>query len=207
MAAAAAVSAAVLGWSRLSSSSLKRRVGVVRAAAGGKGGFGAGPKQKQACPLGLAPYDQCCGQFHAGKALPPDAKTLMQSRYCAYERGLAQYIVDTTHPEHPDLAEGNNKLKDDVKLTIDLVKFTGFEIKNYEYEPESTEAFVTFDATFTTGKGKRKVQGKSSERSRFVKEGDRWLFRDSTEKDTKYTALPATKNKSADNVAPYERAF
>ena len=40
--------------------------------------------------------------------MPPTAEALMRSRYSAYNKGLVQYVVDTTHPENPMAAGSNN---------------------------------------------------------------------------------------------------
>ena len=50
------------------------------------------------CPCGSGQdYDACCGRLHAG-ALASDAEALMRSRYCAYVRGNADYLLATWHP-------------------------------------------------------------------------------------------------------------
>ena len=51
------------------------------------------------------PYEACCAPYHLGKAHAPDPTTLMRARYCAYARGLAAYIIQTTHPLNADAEE------------------------------------------------------------------------------------------------------
>jgi len=53
------------------------------------------------CPCGLpAPYEACCGRYHAGplQGLAPDATALMRSRYSAFVLGLSDYLLRTWHP-------------------------------------------------------------------------------------------------------------
>lgn len=54
------------------------------------------------------PYEACCAPYHLGKAFAPDPTTLMRSRYCAYARGLAEYVIKTTHPLNEDTQEENH---------------------------------------------------------------------------------------------------
>jgi SEC-C motif-containing protein len=42
------------------------------------------PTTTPACPSGGASRAACCGPYIKGDALPPDAATLMRSRYSAY---------------------------------------------------------------------------------------------------------------------------
>ncbi|MFF2215995.1 YchJ family protein [Streptomyces antibioticus] len=58
----------------------------------------AAPKAGGACPCGLPQaYDDCCGRYHSGGAAPT-AEALMRSRYCAFVKGDAGYLVRTWHP-------------------------------------------------------------------------------------------------------------
>jgi SEC-C motif-containing protein len=43
-------------------------------------------------------YPACCGRFLDGQALAPDAQALMRSRYTAFVRGRADYLLATWHP-------------------------------------------------------------------------------------------------------------
>ncbi|MFQ6143628.1 YchJ family protein [Streptomyces similanensis] len=53
----------------------------------------------RSCPCGLPePYEKCCGRFHSGAAAAPTAEALMRSRYCAFVRGDAAYLLRTWHP-------------------------------------------------------------------------------------------------------------
>lgn len=51
------------------------------------------------CPCGATQgYDACCGRFHRGEAEASTAEQLMRSRYAAFARGDAAYLLATWHP-------------------------------------------------------------------------------------------------------------
>lgn len=52
------------------------------------------------CPCGSGQaYASCCGDYHAGVLVPPDAQSLMRSRYSAYVLALESYLRASWHPE------------------------------------------------------------------------------------------------------------
>ena len=52
------------------------------------------------CPCGSAlPYNDCCRDFHIGKAVPKTAEQLMRSRYSAFFFRLPDYLVSSQHPD------------------------------------------------------------------------------------------------------------
>ena len=54
------------------------------------------------CPCGSSlSYEACCGPYLAG-AEPPDAASLMRSRYTAFVRGDHAHLIRTLHPDHED---------------------------------------------------------------------------------------------------------
>ena len=53
----------------------------------------------RSCPCGLPQvYAACCGRFHSGAAAAPTAEALMRSRYCAFVKRDAAYLLRTWHP-------------------------------------------------------------------------------------------------------------
>ncbi|MFI2633546.1 YchJ family protein [Streptomyces collinus] len=53
----------------------------------------------RSCPCGLPQaYEACCGRYHSGTAAAPTAEALMRSRYCAFVKGDAGYLLRTWHP-------------------------------------------------------------------------------------------------------------
>lgn len=93
-------------------------------------------KKKKApalCPCGsLLDYKDCCGRFHE-KEPAPDALSLMKSRYSAFVKKDADYLLRTWHestrPSVLDLSEP--------------IKWLGLEIVSYESEGDSaTVSFI-----------------------------------------------------------------
>jgi SEC-C motif-containing protein len=53
----------------------------------------------RSCPCGLpSPYEACCGRLHSGSAAAATAEALMRSRYSAFVKGDAKYLLRTWHP-------------------------------------------------------------------------------------------------------------
>ena len=51
------------------------------------------------CPCGTgAPYADCCGPLHDGETVARTAETLMRSRFSAFARGRADYLLSSWHP-------------------------------------------------------------------------------------------------------------
>ncbi|MEU1417596.1 YchJ family protein [Streptomyces sp. NPDC004096] len=116
----------------------------------------------RSCPCGLpGPYEGCCGRFHAGAAAAPTAEALMRSRYSAFVKGDAGYLLRTWHPgtrpERLDLDPGT--------------RWTGLEV----LETSAGSAFhttgtVTFRASYRGGS--------LQERSRFERLDGAWVYVD-----------------------------
>ncbi|WP_306319301.1 MULTISPECIES: YchJ family protein [unclassified Streptomyces] len=114
------------------------------------------------CPCGLpVGYEECCGRYHSGRAAAPTAEALMRSRYVAFVRQDAPYLLRTWHPDTrpPGIDFG------------DAPEWTGLEI----VEAGDGSAFhqrgtVTFRARY---KG-----GELHERSRFSRVGGAWVYVD-----------------------------
>lgn len=95
----------------------------------------------------------------------------MRSRYCAYALNLVDYLVETTHPKHPQYEPDTDAWKQELREFHESTKFEGLDI--LEFVDGDKEAYVAFNA-------KLKQQGRDAsfcERSKFVKEADRWLYR------------------------------
>ncbi|MET8960808.1 YchJ family metal-binding protein [Streptomyces sp. NPDC004074] len=116
----------------------------------------------RSCPCGLpGPYEGCCGRFHAGAAAALTAEALMRSRYSAFVKGDAGYLLRTWHPgtrpERLDLDPGT--------------RWTGLEV----LETSAGSAFhttgtVTFRASYRGGS--------LQERSRFERLDGAWVYVD-----------------------------
>lgn len=126
------------------------------------------------CPCGASKtYKLCCQKYHSGQN-PKSAQLLMRSRYCAFVKGEIDYIVKTTHPEHPakqgNIAKWRRELQDFSKST----QFKGLKILD---APESgTSNFAT--VTFSVDLIQQGQQAGFTEKSSFEKINNRWLYLD-----------------------------
>lgn len=119
------------------------------------------------CPCGCTdlkgralPEQDCCGPFHNGLAAP-DAERLMRSRYSAFVRGNAAYLLATWHASTRPAS-----LEPDAGI-----QWLGLEVKSHRLTGTDT-AEVEFVARFRiAGRAVRQ-----HERSRFVREGGRWYY-------------------------------
>ena len=69
-------------------------------------------REESLCPCkSRLTYAECCMPFHYGKAKPETAEKLMRSRFSAYFFRLADYLVETTHPDtrEPELLKELNR--------------------------------------------------------------------------------------------------
>lgn len=118
------------------------------------------------CPCGTGEtFDACCGPRHDGSVPAPTAETLMRSRFSAFARGNADYLVATWHPStRPEvlaLDPDRRWVRLDVLDTVDGGPFA-----------DSGE--VEFRAHYRDGPGR----GQQHERSRFVRQRRRWYYVD-----------------------------
>lgn len=114
---------------------------------------------KGTCPCGSEQlYKDCCGRLISGEKLADTAGQLMRSRYCAYVLGDEGYLLKTWHPSTCP-----------AKLDLsDSPQWRDLKII------DATESTVEFVARY-------KVNGKAEkmhEKSRFVREENRWLYLD-----------------------------
>jgi SEC-C motif domain protein len=118
-------------------------------------------------------YHKCCQPYHQGRAAE-NALALMRSRYSAYALGLVDYIIETTHPEHPESANDSanaDARKAQILAFCTQTHFDGVKILAFmDGQEEATVTFIAYlrqadaDASFT-------------EKSFFMKENGRWLYR------------------------------
>ncbi|MGY0022824.1 YchJ family protein [Streptomyces sp. cg35] len=118
------------------------------------------------CPCGLPrPYADCCGRFHSGQAAAPSAEALMRSRYAAFTRRDAAYLLRTWHPDtRPPGVDF------DPALT-----WAGLEIL------ETTEGSAFHQKGTVTFRARYKDSGRAGslhERSRFVRVDGAWVYVD-----------------------------
>ncbi|MFF9263128.1 YchJ family protein [Streptomyces longwoodensis] len=130
-----------------------------RSAARPTAGPTAGPS---GCPCGLSgSYDACCGRFHRGEAVAPTAERLMRSRYSAFVRGEAEYLLRTWHPRTRP-----------ARLDLDPgMRWTGLEVL-------ATEDGTAFHSTGVVEFRASYRGGALHERSRFERVDGAWTYVD-----------------------------
>ncbi|RZU11765.1 YchJ family protein [Streptomyces sp. BK239] len=114
------------------------------------------------CPCGLPEvYEACCGRFHSGAAVAPTAEALMRSRYSAFVRGDAGYLMRTWHPRTRPAG-----------LDLDPgTRWTGLEIlATAEGSAFHSTGVVEFRASYRGGA--------LHERSRFERVEGAWVYVD-----------------------------
>ncbi|MEQ1592206.1 MAG: YchJ family metal-binding protein [Thiobacillaceae bacterium] len=116
------------------------------------------------CPCGSnLDYAQCCGRFHDGSSMAPDAAALMRSRYSAYVKRLETYLRTSWHPDTCPDALG----LDDVPRP----QWIGLELKSH-CPIDDNHATVEFVARY-------KLNGRAHrlhEVSRFERIDGQWLY-------------------------------
>ena len=122
------------------------------------------PPPQAPCPCGSArPYSQCCGPLHAGGA-PPDAQSLMRSRYCAFVLCNEQYLLATWHPSTRPGSIPFNRSQKWLGLRVVNASVTGNDSAEVEFIARSRVSNA--------------AAVRHHERSRFVRENERWLYVD-----------------------------
>lgn len=126
------------------------------------------------CPCGGRPagaaFDDCCGRYigHFDAMPAPDAEALMRSRYSAFMREDAAYLLATWHPSTRPAA-----------LDFDVgTKWLGLEVRDHRMT-DATHAEVAFVARSRLGGCATRLH----EQSRFVRENGadgvaRWFYVD-----------------------------
>jgi SEC-C motif domain protein len=130
------------------------------------------------CPCGLGkPLDACCGPIHAGKRAET-AEQLMRARYSAFALGRADFIAATGHAGDREELESELARTQWLRLKVGAVEAGG---------PSDAEGHVTFTAT-SVQDGRFHLL---TERSRFLRQEDRWSYVDG---DARYERLAVGRN-------------
>ena len=130
-------------------------------------------KPNDACPCGTGrKVKKCCGPLHRGVKTAASPEALMRSRYTAYALGLVDYVIDTTHPEHPAWSADRATWAAELQQWCDDTTFTKLTV--HGTGEEGDEGWVSFTADYDTA-GRT---GAIAELSRFAKVDGRWLYRD-----------------------------
>jgi SEC-C motif-containing protein len=94
----------------------------------------------------------------------------MRSRYCAYARGLTDYILDTTAPESPHGQLDRAAWKAEVERFCAQSRFVGLTV--HAAECERAQGQVHFTARLMQDGREVRLE----ERSRFVRRDGRWFY-------------------------------
>ena len=123
------------------------------------------------CPCGLKKaYDDCCGPFLDGKALPKTPEALMRSRYTAFTKADIDYVAKTMK---------GNAIKDfdrqETKSWMQRSQWLSLEVLDSGIEKDNpSKGFVDFIAKYIEGKKARTMH----EVSEFHLENGRWYYVD-----------------------------
>ncbi|RWR03759.1 hypothetical protein ED28_01870 [[Pantoea] beijingensis] len=126
--------------------------------------------EKCPCCSGLE-YNACCKSFLNGAIAPSTAEQLMRSRYTAYAKQNIEWLISTWHR-----STRAPQLQADIEASFDHTKWLNLNVVSTEAGSHDNEAFVTFFARFL----ENHKNGAIHERSRFVREDQRWYYIDGT---------------------------
>jgi SEC-C motif-containing protein len=118
-------------------------------------------------------YKKCCKPFHDG-SLPTFAVELMRSRFCAFALNNADYIINTTHSSNHDFTNDKDTWANDIESFCTNTDFRSLDI--LEVINADEEAYVSFKATLFQDENDISF----NEKSRFLKEENKWLYVDGT---------------------------
>lgn len=117
-------------------------------------------------------YADCCAPYHLGEKEAENAELLMRSRYSAYALGYYEYILRSTHPNHPNYPLDLPVWIKEIQNFSENTEFVGLKI--HETKDGESSSLVTFTAIL-------KQDGKDcsfTEQSLFEKDGHKWLYKD-----------------------------
>jgi SEC-C motif domain protein len=116
------------------------------------------------------PYHKCCQRYHDG-ATPESALVLMRSRYCAYAKNLPGYIISTTHRDNQGFQPDSEKWKSELAQFSRETHFDALKILAFVDGEDAASV------TFTASLRQAGHDASFTEKSQFVKEAGRWLYR------------------------------
>lgn len=118
------------------------------------------------CPCGSSyDYTHCCGRYIEADELPEHPEQLMRSRYTAYVLNNAEYLKKTWHERTcPDSLQLDSEIN---WLSLKII-----DQQNNQYD--DNEGWVEFVAKFKNNDCLQSLH----ERSRFLREDDRWFYVD-----------------------------
>lgn len=162
-------------------------------------------------------YTDCCHPYHEGRLLPPHPVALVRSRFSALAYKKINYIMSTTHPDHKEYVEAEQRSKrkawerdlNDFSNEFDFLALNfDDEARDSNVSPMATNATVSFTAKLRRSAYPDRAPEDLKEVSTFTKiatdHGDKWLYRDAQI----LSGLQSTyKSKSTQNVFKTQRKF
>ena len=116
---------------------------------------------REVCPCGSgSEYSKCCEPLHHGESTAHSPEQLMRSRYCAFVKQLANYLLKTWHSSMRPMKLDLSDSPDWLKLQVMSSEQTGDKGK------------VRFRAFYKEGAD----VGFMEEHSDFVREQGRWFY-------------------------------
>jgi SEC-C motif-containing protein len=102
----------------------------------------------------------------------------MRSRYAAYALQLADYIIQTTHPSNSSYSNDVRMWRREILQFCSGTRFEGLKV--VEFVDGRDKAIVTFTAYLKQGRDGSSRDATFTEKSDFVKVGERWLYTSGT---------------------------
>ena len=83
--------------------------------------------------------------YHAGAAVPETPARLLRTRFSAYCKGKAEYVIETTHPDNEQLRSVSREaFAADVVATADKGRFSALEVLAETAGAAPDQAIVAF---------------------------------------------------------------
>ena len=98
----------------------------------------------------------------------------MRSRYSAYVLRNVRYIINTTHRDNESYQANKGAWERTLKQFLSKADYMGLRVMSSEVNDTDDEGYVSFIALLIYD-GK---EASFSEKSRFVKENNKWLYVD-----------------------------
>lgn len=122
------------------------------------------------CPCGSqTAYSACCGRYISGEQIAPDPVSLMRSRYTAYQRGEINWLLASWH-----VSQRHQQLAAQLSAGFADTRWLGLNVISHTYDNDNNQAFVTFFARYAEKQHTSAIY----ERSRFIREEQRWYYVD-----------------------------
>jgi SEC-C motif-containing protein len=139
------------------------------------------------CPCGTGrTLADCCGPYHAG-AEPPDAESLMRSRFAAYVRHDWAYLWRTLHADHVDkIDQVYAAWVEHVAASTAPLQFRKLLVIATAPVDRDGFAHVLFHVDVRAGKNNRSF----AEHSRFTHDGTGWRYVDGVTLDDREVPRP-----------------